>query len=123
MRQANISHKRITAIVRQEIGSAIYRAREYEQEERKNPGSELASVLKKQVTPGIEFDVVGSVRREFVTINDEFLTIVGYDGNLDGFLADYFGTDFKPMDGEPLKFRFLDGYLINPTKVEKGLKK
>lgn len=115
MRKANISHKRITAIVRQEIQSAIHKAREYEDEERMNPGSELAGILKQQVIPGIEFDMVGNICREFVTINDEFLVLVGYDGNLEGFLADYFGSDYKPKEGEPLKFRFVDGYLINPT--------
>lgn len=119
MRQANINHKRITAIVRQELHSAIYKAREYEQEERQHPGSDLARILKSGVIPGIELDKVGDICREFVTINDEFLSLVGYDGNLGGFLADYFGSDYKPKEGEPLKFRFLDGYLINPTVTNK----
>ena len=115
MRQANISHKRITAIVRQEVQRAIYHASAYEDEERIHPGSELAGILKQNVIPGIEFDMTGSIRREFVTINEEFLALVGYDGNLESFLSDYFGSDFRPKEGEPLKFRFLDGYLINPT--------
>lgn len=115
MRQTNISHKRITAIVRQELGCVVSRAREYAQEERQNPGSELAEVLRQQVIPGIEFDNVGNIGRVFVTINDEFLALVGYDGNQKGFLADYFGSDYKPEEGEPLKYRFIDGYLINPS--------
>ena len=115
MRKANINHKRITAIVRQEVQGAIHRAREYEQEVREHPGSDLAGILKQGVIPGIEFDKVGGVCREFVTINDEFLALVGYDGNLGGFLADYFGSDYKPKEGEPLKFRFVGGFLINPT--------
>ena len=115
MRQTNINHKRITAIVRQEVQSAVHRACEYEDEQRQHPGSDLARILKQGVIPGIEFDKVGSVRRVFVTINDEFLALVGYDGKLGGFLADYFGSDYKPKEGEPLKYRFIDGYLINPS--------
>ena len=115
MRQANINHKRITAIVRQEVQSAVHRACEYEDEQRQHPGSDLARILKQGVIPGIEFDKVGGICREFVTINDEFLSLVGYDGNQKGFLADYFGSDYKPEEGEPLKYRFIDGYLINPS--------
>ena len=115
MRKANINHKRITAIVRQELDSAIWKARDYEQEQKKNGSSELAGIMGKGVIPGIEFDKVGSVQRVFVTINDEILTLVGYDDNLEGFLADYFGSDFKPKEGEQLKFRYIDGFLINPT--------
>ena len=117
MRQSNINHKRITAIVRQESEIAIHNAWEYDQEEREHPGSELAGILKRDAIPGIEFDRKGSTVKKFVTINDEFLELVGYDGNLRGFLADYFGSDFKPKEGEPLKFRYLDGFLVNPTVI------
>lgn len=119
MRRATINHKRITAIVRQEVQSAICKAREYVEEERRNPGSELAIILKRSVITGIEFGKVGNIGMVFVTINDEFLNLVGYDGNLGGFLADYFGNDYEPDEKEPLKFRFIDGYLINPTRTKK----
>lgn len=68
----------------------------------------------------ISFETKGRTEEVFVTVNDEFLNLVGYDGNLEGFLADYFGRDYKPCEGEPLKFRFLEGYLINPTVIKKG---
>ena len=115
MRHQNIRHKRITAIVMRELQSEIMKASEYDQEEREHPGSELAGALKNDVIPGIEFDRVGSVRRVFVTLNDEFLSLVGYDGNLSGFLADYFGSDYEPAGDKPLKYRFIDGYLLNPS--------
>lgn len=115
MRKVNINHKRITAIVRQELDSAIWKARDYEQEQKKNGSSELAGIMGQNVIPGIEFDKVGSVQRVFITINDEILTLVGYDDNLEGFLADYFGSDYKPMEGESLRFRYIDGFLVNPT--------
>ena len=54
----------------------------------------------------------------YVTVNDIFLSQVGYEGNLSGFLADYFGHDFKPRNGEPLRFRYVNGYLVNPSRVE-----
>lgn len=109
MKKASVNHKRITAVVRQELPYIIRKAAEYERE--RNP--ELAEIILRDTLPGIEFDKVGNIRREFVTINDEFLTFVGYDGNLNGFLADYFGSDFKPVEGQELKFRFIGGYLIN----------
>ena len=113
MRKASINHKRITAVVRQELPFIIRKAAEYERERERNP--ELAEIMLRDTLPGIEFDMVGNIRREFVTINDEFLTFVGYEGNLDGFLADYFGNDFKPVEGQELKFRFICGYLINSS--------
>lgn len=112
-----INHKRITAVVRQVLPGAVMKAAEYQRECRLHPGSDLSETLKLGVIPGIEFDEAFGIGRVFVTINDEFLTLVGYDGNLGGFLADYFGNDFKPKDGEPLKFRLIDGLLINPTNV------
>ena len=113
MRENTISHKRITAIVRQEVQTMLHRVSDYNCEQRKHPDSELAQALKKNTISGIEFESVGAIRKEFVTINDEFLALVGYDGNLDGFLADYFGSDYKPREGEPLRFRFIDGFLID----------
>lgn len=113
MRKASVNHKRITAVVRQELPYIIRKAAEYERERERNP--ELAEIILRDTLPGIQFDMVGNIRREFVTINDEFLTFVGYDGNLNGFLTDYFGSDFKPVEGQELKFRFIGGYLINSS--------
>ena len=118
MRQSNITHKRITAIVRQEVQTIIRRARDYKAEQREHPDSELATALKKRIISGIEFENTGAIRKEFITINDEFLSLVGYDGDFEGFLADYFGKDFKHSDGEPLRCRFIDGFLMPQTKKE-----
>lgn len=111
MKKASVNHKRITAVVRQELPFIIRKAAEYERE--RNP--ELAEIILRDTLPGIEFDIVGNIRRVFVTINDEFLTFVGYEGNLNGFLSDYFGDDFKPAEGQELKFRFIGGFLINSS--------
>lgn len=119
MKKATINHKRITAIVRQEVQSAINKAREYEEEKQRHPDSELAVILKRGVISGIEFNNVGNIGMVFITINEEFLNLVGYVNNLNGFLADYFGSDFEPAEKEPLKFRFLGGYLVNPTRIKK----
>ena len=118
MKQATINHKRITAIVRQEAETVIRRVREYNEEQREHPDSELAAALKKRIIPGIEFEYSGAVPKVFVTINDDFLSLVGYDANLEGFIADYFGSDYKLMDGKPLRFRFIDGFLINKMRDE-----
>ena len=75
-------------------------------------------MLERELLPGIEL----ADSRVFITVNDEFLERVGYDGNLGGFLADYFGSDAKFTDGEPLKFRYLEGFLVNPTKLGKQSK-
>jgi hypothetical protein len=119
MRQSTISHRRLTRIVKNVIDYHVYKAKSYECDLRNGDVMEGQQLE----LPGISFETKGRTEAVFVTINDEFLNLVGYDGNLDGFLADYFGRDYKPCEGEPLKFRFLEGYLINPTKIEKGQKK
>ncbi len=118
MKQSIINHKRLTAIVRQEAGNALYRLREYLDAQKQEPDGLLANALKAGVIEGVTSEKKDGILREYVTVNEQFLSIVGYDGNLLGFLADYFGTDYKPEEGEPLRFRFLGGYLINPTKVK-----
>lgn len=122
MQSKTINHKRITQVVRSVIGYRIDRAESHFYNMKHDPDGVEAKAYK-EVLPGIVFDDSAGILKAFVTINDEFLALVGYDGNLEGFLADYFGSDYKPTEGEPLKFRFLEGYLINPTKLEKGQKK
>ena len=122
MQSKTINHKRITQVVRNVIGYRVDRAESHALNMKHDPEGVEAKAYK-EVLPGISFDDRSGIRKVFVTVNDEFLGLVGYDGNLSGFLADYFGDDYKPGKGEPLKFRFLEGYLINPTKIEKGQKK
>lgn len=122
MQSKTINHKRITQVVRSVIGYRVNMAESHDFEMRHDPEGVEATTYK-EILPGISFDNSNGIRKTFVTINDEFLDLVGYDGNLSGFLVDYFGDDYKPSEGEPLKFRFLEGYLINPTKTEKGQKK
>lgn len=119
MQSRKINHTRITQVVRNVIGYRVGRAESHDFDMKHEPDS-VAAKMYKEVLPGIIFDDSKGVRRTFVTINDEFLVLVGYDGNLEGFLADYFGSDYKPAEGEPLRFRFVEGYLINPTTIEKG---
>lgn len=119
MQSRTINHKRITQVVRNVIGYRVNRAENHAFDVKHDPDG-VATQAYKEVLPDITFDDDKGVRRTFVTVNDEFLALVGYDGNLEGFLADYFGSDYKPMEGEPLRFRFIEGYLINPTKIDKG---
>ena len=119
MQSKTINHKRITQVVRSVIGYRVSRAESHEWDMKHDPEGVEAKAYK-ELLPGISFDDSAGIRKTFVTVNEEFLGLVGYDGNLEGFLADYFGSDYKPFEGEPLKFRFLEGYLINPTKIEKG---
>ena len=121
MQSKTINYKRITQVVRSVIGYRVSRADSHDFNMKHDPEGVEAKAYK-EILPGITFDDSAGIRKTFVTINEEFLALVGYDGNLEGFLADYFGNDYKPTEGEPLKFRFLEGYLINPTKVEKGQK-
>ncbi len=118
MKQNVINHKRITAIVKLEADRVIYNERKYREAEKQNPGSEIAEALKQFTIPEVDIIRKEGVTREYITVNRQFLALVGYDDNLGGFLADYFGTDYKPEEGEPLRFRYLDGYLVNPTKVK-----
>lgn len=122
MKQNTINHKRLTAIVRQEASNALYRLREYQDAQKREPDGELARVLKAGIIEGVTSENVDGILKEYVTVNDQFLSLVGYDGNLDGFLADYFGTDYKPEEGEPLRFRFIGGFLVNPTIISKSSK-
>lgn len=116
MRQLTINNRRLTRIVKSILGLHVYHAKNYENDLKSGKAKEDFQLE----LPGISFENKGRIEEVFVTINDEFLALVGYDGNLEGFLADYFGSDYKPAEGEPLRFRFLEGYLINPTKIEKG---
>ena len=119
MRQGTVNHRRITSIVKSVIDYEVYKANELQWQLKHEPDSEFTASLKeKGVMPGIEFESADGIKREYVTINKEFLSLVGYDDNMKGFLADYFGTDYKPKDGEPLKYRYINGYLINPTRLE-----
>lgn len=118
MQSKTINHKRITQIVRSVIDYEISKARSYDFDLRHEPDSEVTKAKANTFIPGIEFDDRDGVKRDIVTINKQFLALVGYDGNLEGFLADYFGSDYKPKKGEPLKFRFLQGFLVNPTVVK-----
>ena len=116
MMQSTINNRRLTRIVRVLIDRHVFLAKDYERDLKEG----LAREDYVPELPGISFVMKGRTEEVFVTVNDEFLNIVGYDGNLEGFLADYFGRNYKPADGEPLKFRYLEGYLINPTKIEQG---
>lgn len=116
MRQSTINNRRLTRIVKMLIDHHVFLAKDYERDLKKG----LANEDYEPELPGISFVMKGRTEETFVTVNDEFLSIVGYDGNLEGFLTDYFGSDYKHDEGEPLRFRYLEGYLINPTKIEKG---
>ena len=116
MRQSTISHRRLTRIVKNILDLHVYKAKSYEYDLKEGK----AEKGYQPELPGISFETKGLTEEVFVTVNDEFLNLVGYDGNLEGFLVDYFGRDYKPCEGEPLKFRFLEGYLINPTVIKKG---
>lgn len=118
MRQKTINHRRVTRLVRSMIDHEIFKARRYYDTLKYDPDSEAAKAERDTFIPGIEFETVGKVAKEYVTVNDDFLTLIGYEDNLEGFLADYFGSDYKPADGQPLRFRYVEGLLINPTKVK-----
>ena len=113
MNQKTINHRRVTRLIKSIIDHEVYKAERYQDNLRDEPDSEIV----KNFIPGIEFEDGERTRKTYVTVNDSFLELVGYDGNLPGFLADYFGTDYKPEEGKPLKFRYIEGYLINPTKT------
>lgn len=116
MRQSTINNRRLTRIVKMVIDHHVFLAKGFERDLREG----LARKDYEPELPGISFVMKGRTEEIFVTLNDEFLALVGYDENLEGFLADYFGSDYKATEGEPLRFRYLEGYLINPTKIEKG---
>ena len=116
MRQSTIKNRRLTRIVKNVLDLHVYRAKSYEDDLKSGKAKDDYQLE----LPGISFEKKGRIEEVFVTVNDEFLTLVGYDGNPEGFLADYFGSDYKPMEGEPLRFRLIEGYLMNPTKIDKG---
>jgi hypothetical protein len=118
MRQTTINHKRITKLVKTFIDHEVYKALRFHDDFKRDPDSEAAKAERGTFIPGIEVEETGRLTKTFVTVNKEFLEVVGYDDNLEGFLADYFGSDYKPEEGQPLRFRYLDGYLVNPTKVK-----
>lgn len=122
MNQKTINHRRVTRLVKSIIDYEVYKAEKYYDYLRQDPDSEVAEAMDDTFIPGIEI-VPGRNRKRYVTVNEEFLELIGYEGNLEGFLADYFGTDYVPASDDPLKFRYIDGLLINPTKIEKGPKK
>ena len=119
MRQGTVNHRRITSIVKCVIDYEVFKARELKRRDDSGDGLDEVEQQKRYcLLPGIEFENTDGIMREYVTINKEFLLLVGYDNNLKGFLADYFGRDFRYKTGDPLRFRYLEGYLLNPTIVE-----
>jgi hypothetical protein len=119
MNQKTINHRRVTRLVKSIISYEVYKANSYLDSLRREPDSEATKAMEGTFIPGIEIVTSGRNRKEYVTVNEEFLELIGYEGNLEGFLADYFGTDYVPASDDPLKFRYIDGLLINPTKVSK----
>ena len=128
MKSKSINHKRLERIVRNALSSIVY---EFVRESEKMLHPERREPFESQLPPyrcpldGLRYeegDTNKQVQKVYVTINDGLLELVGYEGNLEGFLTDYFGTDFKPDEEaeNPLEFRYIDGLLINPTKIEKG---
>lgn len=122
MNQKTINHRRVTRLVRSTIDCEVYKAEKYFDSLRQEPDSEVTKSMEGTFIPGIEIVNNGRSRKEYVTVNDEFLELIGYEGNLEGFLADYFGADYVPESDDPLKFRYIDGLLVNPTKTKKGQK-
>lgn len=116
MQQRTINHRRVTRLVKSVIDPEVYRELSHQWDLKHEP--ERVPENYKPRLPGVECDNLNGINRTFVTINDEFLTLIGYDDNLKGFLIDYFGNDYKPKEGEPLRFRFIDGVLINPTQPD-----
>ncbi len=119
MQSKTINHKRITQIVKRVIGYEVSKAESYDFSLRHEPDSEVTKAKAKTIVPGIEIERAQGVCKSYVTINEQILSLVGYEDNLQGFLQDYFGSDFKPGTDEPLKFRFIEGFLLNPTKAVK----
>lgn len=112
MKQSTVNYRRITSIVKTKIDYHVHLARDYEDAKSKGiADSEYIPVL-----PEIEIVKSGRIEKVFVKINEAFLQIVGYDDNLEGFLHDYFGSDFVYSKDDPLRFRFVDGYLLNPYR-------
>lgn len=119
MNQKTINHRRVTRLVKSIIDYEVYKAKNYLDSLRREPESEATKAMAGTFIPGIEIVKSGRNHKDYVTVNDEFLELVGYEGNLEGFLCDYFGADYVPESDDPLKFRYIEGILINPTKVSK----
>lgn len=120
MQKTTINHRRVVRLVKSIIDYEVHKARNVKWQREDDPKSEALAAMEKNVKlPGIEFDDRDGIRRDYVTINDELLALIGYDDNTEGFLYDYFGSDYKHPENEPLRFRFIEGELIAPTRFEK----
>ena len=123
MKQVTINHRRITRLVKSIIDYEVFKAEKYYEAVREDPDGDATKAMAGTFIQGIDIVNGGRTRKKYVTVNDEFLELVGYDDNLGGFLADYFGSDYTPeCDGDP-KFRYIDGILINPTILNGTRKK
>lgn len=120
MQKTTINHRMVVRLVKSIIDYEVHKARNLSiAREEEHCKDTIAAMEKSVKLPGIEFDDRDGIRRDYVTINDEFLALIGYDDNTEGFLYDYFGSDYKHPEGEPLRFRFIEGELIAPTRFEK----
>lgn len=120
MNQKTINHRRVTRLVKSTLDYEVYKAEKYNDSLRQDPDSEVTKAMAGTFIPGIEIVRSDRIHKTYVTVNDEFLELIGYEDNLEGFLADYFGSDYVPESDEPLKFRYIEGLLINPTKIKKS---
>ena len=118
MNQKTINHRRVTRLVKSVIDYEVYKAEKYLEAVSQDSTCEEAKEMAGTFIPGIEIISTGRLRKKYVTVNEDFLDLIGYDDNLEGFLADYFGSDYHPENDKELKYRYIDGLLINPTKVK-----